>query len=165
MPNSLGFGVVPNIQSPVDSDSIKYFSPRIGASTISNRPAFRVYGSNSTNITATTTLTTTQGVTIDYNQGSYLNNTTGVFTAPVAGLYQINVNVRNGGNASYSQLICYKNGSPVMVMIEFAGNSTMNHAGGSTIAKLAVGDTLTLKCAAGSLSFDGNDNWSVAYLG
>jgi hypothetical protein len=52
-----------------------------------------------------------------------------------------------------------------MICIEFAGSSTMNHTGGSTIAKLAAGDTLIIKVAAGTITFDGNDNWSVAYLG
>lgn len=144
-------------------------SSGVQSSYNANRPAFRVYGANTTG-----PLTTTQNGTgqlnynnwaLDYNQGSYLNYTSGTFTAPVAGLYQINMNVRNAGNASYSQLICYKNSSTVMICIEFAGSSTMNHTGGSTIAKLAAGDTLIIKVAAGTITFDGNDNWSVAYLG
>ena len=135
----------------------------------SNRPAFRVTGANTYQ-----NLSTTQngdGVlnynnwAADYNQGNWLNNTTGVFTAPVAGLYQINLSVRNAGNANFSQLICYKNGSTVLVMVEFAGNSTMNHTGASTVAKLNAGDTLTIKVGANTITFDGNDNWSVAYLG
>jgi hypothetical protein len=134
-----------------------------------NRPAFRVYGANTTNA-----LTTTQNGTgqlnynnwaLDYNQGGYLNYTGGTFTAPFAGLYQINLVCRNAGNASSSQLICYKNGSTVMTMIEFAGSSTMNHTGSSTVAKLAAGDTLVIKVVLGTITFDGNDNWSVAYLG
>ncbi len=50
-------------------------------------------------------------------------------------------------------------------MIEWAANTTMNHAGGSTISKLEVGDTLKAVVAVGTLSFDGNDNFSVAYIG
>ena len=52
-----------------------------------------------------------------------------------------------------------------MICIEFAGSSTMNHTGGSTVARLTAGDTLIIKVAAGTITFDGNDNWSVAYLG
>lgn len=134
-----------------------------------NRPAFRVYGANTTGPLSTTQngsgVLNSNNWAVDYNQGSYLNNSTGYFTAPVAGLYQINMNVRNAGNASYSQLICYKNSSTVMICVEFAGNSTMNHTGGSTVAKLAAGDTLIIKVAAGTVTFDGNDNWSVAYIG
>ena len=144
-------------------------SAGVKSSYNANRPAFRITGGNTT-----TGLTTSQNGTgqlnynnwiMDYNQGSYLNYTSGTFTAPVDGLYQINLNVRNAGNAAYSQLICYKNGSVVMICIEFAGNSTMNHTGGSTVARLTAGDTLIIKVAAGTITFDGNDNWSVAYLG
>lgn len=134
-----------------------------------NRPGFRVYGANTTGPLSTTQNGTGQlnynNWALDYNQGGYLNYTGGTFTAPVAGLYQINMNVRNAGNASYSQLICYKNGSTVMICIEFGGSSTMNHTGGSTVAKLAAGDTLIIKVTAGTITFDGNDNWSVAYIG
>jgi hypothetical protein len=37
--------------------------------------------------------------------------------------------------------------------------------GGSTISKLAVGDTLKAMIFMGTSSFDGNDNFSVAYIG
>jgi hypothetical protein len=50
-------------------------------------------------------------------------------------------------------------------MIEFGSNTTMNHTGGSTISRLAVGDTLKMVVATGELSFDTNDNFSVAYIG
>ena len=164
MPNSLGFGVVPNIQSPVDSDSIKYFSPRIGASTISNRPAFRVYGSNSTNITATTTLTTTQGVTIDYNQGSYYNNTTGIFTAPISGLYSVFMNLRCGSINASQQAILYKNSTSVL-MQEAAGNGGATPFGVSGVVFLTIGDTLKVTVTVGSINFDANDNWGATFIG
>lgn len=136
-----------------------------------NRPGFRVYGANTTNA-----LTTTQNGTgylnynnwaVDYNQGNYLNVASGIFTAPAAGLYSINLNVRTPSNANVTinQAIVYKNTSSVMIMVEFGSNTTMNHAGGSTVAKMAVGDTLGLKVGAGTITFDPNDNWSVTYLG
>jgi len=137
-----------------------------------NRPAFRVYGSSGT-IWSTTT--NTNGIlnannwTVDYNQGGYLNSSTGVFTAPVAGLYQLNLVCRVANNTSLSaQAIVIKNygsGNVNQVMWESANNPTINHFGVSTVSKLAAGDTLTLKVTVGSLIFDGNDNWSVAYLG
>lgn len=142
-----------------------------------NRPGFRVYGSGTTN-----NLTTTQNGTgcltsnnwsVSYNQGGYLANTNGIFTAPVTGLYQVNVIGRNSGYASgISQIGVTKNGTSggtvggeCILMVEWAASSSMNHAGGSTIINLNAGDTLACKILAGQINFDGNDNWSVAYIG
>lgn len=141
----------------------------------SGRPGFRVYGSTGSNWgtgTNTSGYLNSSQYTVDFNQGSYLNTTTGVFTAPVDGLYQINVSGRYAGNGNYSQIAAVKNatsgngsGGSVAVMVEWAGNSTMNHVGAGSVIKLAANDTLVLKVLAGTVQFDSNDNWSVAYIG
>jgi C1q domain len=136
----------------------------------SNRPAFRVVGLNSTGYT---TSSPTGGVltgsqfAVDYNQGSYLNTTTGVFTAPVAGLYQVCFTARTNSNtnANASGIAVQKTGGTNIAYVEWAANTTANHIGASTIIKLAVGDTLKLVVTSGTVNFDGNNNWSVAYLG
>jgi hypothetical protein len=141
--------------------------------TQATKPAFRVIGGGTTNNLSPTQNTTGvlngNNYVVDYNQGGHLSTSTGVFTAPVAGLYQINVVARNAGyEAGISQVSVTKNrtvSDTIQVMIEWASTSTMNHAGGSTVAKLAVGDTLELKVYAGQINFDLNDNWSVAFLG
>lgn len=141
----------------------------IGGVSQPNIPAFRVTG-NGGAISATTTVSSGYFV-VDYNQGSYLNTSTGYFTAPVAGLYQVNIVCRaNGNNLPSAQVIIRKTtaiGSVTtsIVMLEWASNTTVNHMGGGTVIKLAVGDTLRFDVTVGTVSFDGNDNWSVAFLG
>ena len=129
------------------------------------RPAFRVEGTGGP-INSVTTLTNTI-FTVDYQQGTSLNTSTGIFTAPVAGLYSTHLVMRTSSNSSstISQAIVYKNSSTALCMLEFGANTTMNHAGVSTIAKLAAGDTMKVVVTVGTLSFDANDNWSVAYIG
>ncbi len=144
-----------------------------GSVTILNRPAFSVYGSGTTNNLTTTQNTdgtlNSNNFTVDYQQGTALNTTTGIFTAPIAGLYQVDLIGRNSGyTAGISQLAVLKNNSVAggnVLMIEWGASSTMNHTGGSKIFKLAIGDTLRVRVLAGEINFDGNDNWSVAYIG
>jgi cytoskeletal protein CcmA (bactofilin family) len=140
----------------------------IGAFYAANRPAFRVVG-NGGQITATANATSSNW-TVDFNQGSYLNGTNGYFTAPVAGLYQVNLITRTSTNAGGTIIQSviqhnYNGGNKVAIMIEYGPNTSMDHVGGSSIVKMAVGDTLQFRVLVGTISFDGNDNWSVAYIG
>ena len=137
---------------------------------MANRPAFRVYGATNT---GWTTSSPTGGVltgsqyTVDYQQGGTpLNTTTGIFTAPIAGLYQIYLIARTNSNNSGagSAIAVQKNGTNV-VYLEWAASTTTNHIGGGSIVKLNIGDTLKLVVSSGTINFDVNDNWSVAFIG
>jgi hypothetical protein len=143
-----------------------------GSITMPNRPAFRVTGAGGAK--QAPTVLSGSYLTVDYVQSNAWDNTTGTFTAPIAGLYQVNIVGRTNSNTSpdATQIIVYKNNtstSPIdgtaQIMLEWAANTTANHIGGSTISKLAVGDTLKAIVAVGTASFDANDNFSVAYIG
>ena len=133
-----------------------------GSIIMPTRPAFRVSGSSVTGIAASTVITSTQGAVVEYNQGSYYTNTTGTFTAPLAGLYHVYFNCRTQ-TAGGQQVIIYKNTNIAQMMWET--NTNTGHFGISSILRLAVNDTLQAKVTVGTVQFDSNDNWGVAYIG
>lgn len=129
-----------------------------------SRPAFRVTGSSGTNITAVTTLTSTQ-TGIDYNQGNYYTASSGIFIAPISGLYNVFMNIRVGNNNAQNQAIMYKNDTTSMLMWETSTNTGAIHFGVSGVIYLATNDNLRVKVSVGTIQFDANDSWGATYIG
>ncbi len=132
-----------------------------------NRPAFRVYGNTSTVYTAGTTISTQA---IDYNQGNYYNNSTGIFTAPVPGLYHAYGTIRVANNNGLNQVTIVKNntvsGANVVAFWETDTNTgTAVHFSLTGYAQMSAGDTLRLRVLTGNVQFDTNDSWGVTYIG
>ena len=142
--------------------------------TMPARPAFRVNGVALYNGSQSTANVNLRGVAVStqYNQGGYFDATTGKFTAPVAGIYEVLLNARvNSSFNGLQQLVVLKNGlntaGNIVAFWESGGNTSTSaaHWGVSGTVILAVGDYLTANILAGNVTFDTNDNWSVTYLG
>ena len=141
-----------------------------GSLRMPRRPAFRIIGTGAS--IASGTIISGSAISVDFNQGGYYSTTTGKFTAPIAGLYQVNVVCRTAANnnSGINQIIVRKQlsgggATTAQIMVEWAINTTANHMGGSSVVNLAVGDTLWVEVTGGTISFDGNDNFSAAYIG
>ena len=95
-----------------------------------NQPAF--YMKN------TTDSTRWKGGTVYINRGNHWNNTTGTFTAPIAGAYQFGAFGQSNASAFY--ILAYHNGNSVGAWYDNAG-SGYKHASLTVIADMAANDT------------------------
>jgi hypothetical protein len=130
-------------------------------------PAFRVNGGGGVSSTdiAPGTLTNVNFV-VDYNQGDHLNTSTGIFTAPQAGIYSVFFNAKiSTSNNMLSQAAVVKNSSTNVCFWEVASTSTVTHMGVGGHVMLAIGDTLQASVVAGLIDFDANDSWGATLIG
>jgi hypothetical protein len=133
------------------------------------RPAFRVNGSGGPAQTTSNVNLKSPQTSVVFNQGGYYNDTNGKFTAPVAGIYQVSLVARVNTNST-SQIAVLKNGlnsggNIVCFWEADTSTGTATHFGTSGTVVLAAGDYLSANILLGNVTFDGNDNWCVTYLG
>jgi hypothetical protein len=136
-------------------------------------PAFRVNGGGAFATDIGPGTLTNVNFVVDYNQGGHLNTSTGIFTAPQAGIYSVFFNAKISASTSEtSQVSVFKNGSTSVCFWEVVSTSTdvytsvkLSHMGLSAHTMLAQGDTLQANVVSGSIDFDANGSWGATLIG
>jgi hypothetical protein len=130
------------------------------------KPAFRVNGGGASSTDIGPSTLTNVNFVLDYNQGDRLNTSTGIFTAPQAGIYSVFFNAKTStSNNVLSQAAVVKNGSSVVCFWEVASTSTVGHMGVSGHVMMSVGDTLQANVVTGLIDFDANGSWGATLIG
>ena len=142
------------------------------------RPAFSVRGYNSAfregSVNGVTLHANAQIIynwqSVVINRGSAFNNTTGIYTVPVAGLYQLHAGVGYKGGTTYLKIMIYatsSDGSNDGYIASWANNDN-NHTGRqmSTIIEASVGQEFAMGMSDNFTAPDTNIAycWFSAYL-
>ena len=116
-----------------------------GRITTPQRPSFATTGTNYTQSNNAYSIIIPNAETFD--NGSNYNASTGVFTAPIAGLYMFGFWGLSYPHTTHANTIAYhKNGSIVGSNVQFNGTSTQHEMhSGSIIVELVANDTIDLR--------------------
>jgi hypothetical protein len=129
-----------------DPETDLQFNANLSGGGLINNPA--VYPNYGSSIFSTNNHPTA-GVTVDYNATGVFNPATGVFTASKAGHYLINASIASQAtfNAfTVFEVGLFRNGGLHAAMWSLVSTTTLRAGGGgSTVIKLAAGDTLDVR--------------------
>jgi len=142
------------------SEAEKFRIDSVGRVTTPNQPAFKVTKTNGTGSSGS-------GTVIIFNQvntniGNSYNSSTGLFTAPIAGLYQFNFTGITNNNA-FTEMTIDVNGSPVAWTYCYF-SATYANISMSTITYMSAGDSVRAYVRNGNL-YDGGDGGAPRFSG
>jgi hypothetical protein len=111
--------------------------------------------------------------TKNFDSHNAFNATTGIFTAPVSGTYNLATSMAfNANGTGYREVAVTKNGTSVMILSDIVGSAANGLVqGGSSLFKLNAGDTLNITMAqtsGGALTIAAASNYcnlSISRIG
>ena len=140
----------------------------VGRMSVPNQPSagLRLASGDQGAYNATTTNGVMKPSTILHNIGNHYNNSTGLFTCPVAGRYlvQFSGNFYNSGAGTYHIITIMKNGGSLTWNYDNDMGASWKHISNTTIVSCAANDTLNINNGTQSGSGGGSDVGKYSYI-
>ena len=139
-----------------------------GRMSVPNQPSagMRMASGDQGAYNATTTNAVMKPSTILHNIGNHYNNSTGLFTCPVAGRYlvQFSGNFYNSGAGAYHIITIMKNSGSFTWNYHNGMTNSWTHISNNIIISCAANDTLNINNGTASGSGGGSDVGKYSYI-